>query len=70
MCYILSMNAITQDTSDEFSGSSWLSIENLDFHKTRCNCLSYRGVARVGRVARPSREAEFKGRQMGGIINT
>jgi hypothetical protein len=70
VCYILNMHAVTQDTIDEFNGSLWLSIESLDCHKTRCNCLPYRGVARVGRLSRLPLSAEFKGQQMDGIINT
>jgi hypothetical protein len=34
VCYILNMHAVTLDTIVEFNGSSWLSIESLDFHKT------------------------------------
>ena len=66
MCYILNMHAVTQDTIDEFNGSSWLSIESLDYHKTRCNCLPYRGVARVGWLARRPCQQSLRG----GKINT
>jgi hypothetical protein len=66
MCYILNMHAVTQNTSDEFNGPAWLSRESLDFHPTYCNCLSYRDLATVGRVARSPGSAGFEGRQMGG----
>jgi hypothetical protein len=61
MCYILNMHAVTQNTSDEFKGFAWLSRESLDFHTTRCNSLSYRDFARVGRVARPPGQQGSRG---------